>query len=109
MNKENAEKIKSKPISYNKFADQKETVKEIVKESVKEPVKESVKKPVEKYAKVIVGKLNVRKDPSKTSEVLTIVNRDTNLKIISNEKTWAKIVTPYGIEGFVMLEFLNFV
>lgn len=100
MNKENAEKIKSKPISYNKFADKKETVKEIVKEPVKEPVEE--------FAVVIASKLNVRKNPNKTSEVLTIVNRDANLKIISHEKTWAKIVTPYGIEGFVMVKFLNF-
>lgn len=101
MNKENKEQIKKETVSYNKFADK--------KEPVKEPVKESVKKPVEKYAKVIVGKLNVRKDPSKTSDVLAVVTKNTTLKVLNRKKPWAKIVTSYGIEGFVMMEFLNFV
>ena len=87
---------------------------EEVKEEVKiEEVKEEVVAPVEeintkKFVVVTTDRLNVRKGPSKDTEVLNIVSKDEKL-LINNSKLiegFYSITTSSGIKGYVMKEFV---
>ena len=87
---------------------------EEVKEEVKiEEVKEEVVAPIEetntkKFVVVTTDRLNVRKGPSKDTEVLNIVSKDEKL-LINNPKLikgFYSITTSSGIKGYVMKEFV---
>ena len=87
---------------------------EEVKEEVKiEEVKEEVVAPIEetntkKFVVVTTDRLNVRKGPSKDTEVLNIVSKDEKL-LINNSKLiegFYSITTSSGIKGYVMKEFV---
>ena len=87
---------------------------EEVKEEVKiEEVKEEVVAPVEetntkKFVVVTTDRLNVRKGPSKDTEVLNIVSKDEKL-LINDPKLiegFYSITTSSGIKGYVMKEFV---
>ena len=94
-------------------------VKEVKVEEVKvEEVKEEAKveenvAPVEetntkKFVVVTTDRLNVRKGPSKDTEVLNIVSKDEKLLINDPKivKGFYSITTSSGIKGYVMKEFV---
>ena len=95
-------------------------VKEVKVEEVKvEEVKEEAKveenvAPVEetntkKFVVVTTDRLNVRKGPSKDTEVLNIVSKDEKLLINDPKlvKGFYSITTSSGIKGYVMKEFVK--
>lgn len=61
------------------------------------------------YGRVVdCSRLNIRKKPTVNAEVLTVVNRDSELildLIKSNEK-WFKVRTIDGIEGYCMKQYI---
>ena len=84
-----------------------------------EEVKEEVVAPVEevkveetntkKFVVVTTDRLNVRKGPSKDTEVLNIVSKDEKL-LINDPKLiegFYSITTSSGIKGYVMKEFVK--
>lgn len=82
-----------------------EEVKEEVKEEVVAPIEETNTK---KFVVVTTDRLNVRKGPSKDTEVLNIVSKDEKL-LINNSKLiegFYSITTSSGIKGYVMKEFV---
>ena len=87
---------------------------EEVKEEVKEEAKEEIVAPVEetntkKFVVVTTDRLNVRKGPSKDTEVLNIVSKDEKLLINDPKlvKGFYSITTSSGIKGYVMKEFVK--
>lgn len=95
----------------------KETKEEIIApvEEVKiEEAKEEIVAPVEetntkKFVVVTTDRLNVRKGPSKDTEVLNIVSKDEKLLINDPKlvKGFYSITTSSGIKGYVMKEFVK--
>ena len=82
-----------------------EEVKEELKEEVIAPVEETNTK---KFVVVTTDRLNVRKGPSKDTEVLNIVSKDEKL-LINDPKLiegFYSITTSSGIKGYVMKEFV---
>jgi len=63
----------------------------------------------------IVGKvsgcisLNIRKGPSKNSEVVVIVPAGTELTVAHNsmDKPWYRVTTADGVKGFCMNEYIT--
>lgn len=82
-----------------------EEVKEEVKEEVIAPVEETNTK---KFVVVTTDRLNVRKGPSKDTEVLDIVSKDEKLLINDSKliEGFYSITTSSGIKGYVMKEFV---
>ena len=78
---------------------------EEVKEEVVAPVEETNTK---KFVVVTTDRLNVRKGPSKDTEVLNIVSKDEKLLINDPKlvKGFYSITTSSGIKGYVMKEFV---
>lgn len=66
-----------------------------------------------KKCKVVIPqdkKLNVREEPSINSLVLTELSNDTEIKIIDDTyNDWFKIVTTYGIEGYILKDYVELV
>lgn len=87
--------------------------------SIVEEVKEEIVAPVEevkveetntkKFVVVTTDRLNVRKGPSKDTEVLNIVSKDEKLLINDPKlvKGFYSITTSSGIKGYVMKEFVK--
>ena len=99
---------KTKPIVEEvkeEIVAQVEEVKEEVKEEVIAPVEETNTK---KFVVVTTDRLNVRKGPSKDTEVLNIVSKDEKLLINDPKlvKGFYSITTSSGIKGYVMKEFV---
>lgn len=55
------------------------------------------------------GKLNIRKEPSATAEILCEVANKSELVIDPNKSTddWYSVCTPAGVEGFCMKQFVT--
>ena len=90
-----------------------EEVKEEIVAPVEEANVEEFVAPVEetntkKFVVVTTDRLNVRKGPSKDTEVLNIVSKDEKL-LINDPKLiegFYSITTSSGIKGYVMKEFV---
>ena len=100
---------KTKPI----VEEVKEEIVAPVEEVKNEEVKEEIVAPVEetntkKFVAVTTDRLNVRKGPSKDTEVLNIVSKDEKLLINDPKlvKGFYSITTSSGIKGYVMKEFV---
>ena len=114
--------------NYNQYANKPESeqVKEEAVEEVIEPVEEAVEEviePVEEaveevaeveenptevaFGKVNCSKLNVRKEPSINSVPLCIVEHGTRMEISEFNGEWVKILTPDGVSGYCMREFID--
>ena len=83
---------------------------EEVKEEIVTPVEEVKVKETntKKFVVVTTDRLNVRKGPSKDTEVLNIVSKDEKL-LINDPKLiegFYSITTSSGIKGYVMKEFV---
>lgn len=79
------------------------------KEEILEPTEETTN--VVNYVKGVVSgckMLNVRKESSKESDVITILNEDSEVQIDESETSdeFYKIVTPTGVEGYCMKKFI---
>ena len=105
---------KTKPIVEEVKEEIVAPVEEVKNEEVKnEEVKEEIVAPVEetntkKFVVVTTDRLNVRKGPSKDTEVLNIVSKDEKL-LINDPKLiegFYSITTSSGIKGYVMKEFV---
>lgn len=91
-----------------------EEVKEEIVAPVEEANVEEFVAPVEetntkKFVVVTTDRLNVRKGPSKDTEVLNIVSKDEKL-LINDPKLiegFYSITTSSGIKGYVMKEFVK--
>ena len=113
--------------NYNQYANKpepeqvkEETVEEVI-ESVEETVEEvtEVEDTVEEiteaeeettevtFGKVNCSKLNVRKEPSIHSNPLCIVEYGTRMEISEFNGEWVKILTPDGVSGYCMREFID--
>ena len=104
---------KTKPIVEEAKEEIIAPIEEVKVEEVKEEVKEEVIAPVEetntkKFVIVTTDRLNVRKGPSKDTEVLNIVSKDEKLLINDPKlvKGFYSITTSSGIKGYVMKEFV---
>ena len=118
--------------NYNQYANKpepeqvkEETVEEIIEpaeetvEEVIEPVEEIVEEAIEDvteveekttevaFGKVNCSKLNVRKEPSIHSNPLCIVEYGTRMEISEFNGEWVKILTPDGVSGYCMREFID--
>ena len=118
--------------NYNQYANKpepeqvkEETVEEVIEpveetvEEVIEPVEETVEEAVEEvteeeekstevaFGKVNCSKLNVRKEPSIHSNPLCIVEHGTRMEISEFNGEWVKILTPDGVSGYCMREFID--
>lgn len=104
-NRNNYSKMYAKENQYNEEVAETFETKEVVEEAIEEVVNETPK---------IVGhisnceKLNIRIEPSLTSEVVTILPVGTELSIDTSESNdeWYKICTLHGIEGYCMKKFV---
>ena len=114
--------------NYNQYANKtepdqakKETVEEVIEpaeetiEEVIEPVEEAVEEVTEveenptevAFGKVNCSKLNVRKEPSIHSTPLCIIEHGTRMEISEFNGEWVKILTPDGVSGYCMREFID--
>ena len=56
------------------------------------------------------SKLNIRKKPNKESEIVSIVDSGSNLKVIDPDKhkgEWYKVITQKGVNGFCMRKYVE--
>ena len=103
--------------NYNQYANkpEPEQVKEEAVEEVIEPVEEAIEEVAEveenptevAFGKVNCSKLNVRKEPSIHSNPLCIVEYGTRMEISEFNGEWVKILTPDGVSGYCMREFID--
>ena len=54
------------------------------------------------------AKLNIRKEPSKTAEIIATIPEGTKVEIDPEKlvEGWYYVCTPAGIEGYCMLEYI---
>lgn len=54
-------------------------------------------------------KLNVRKEPDKTSNIIQIIDALTEVRVITKDSTYNfyKVILPSGIEGYCMKKFIE--
>lgn len=83
-----------------------EAVEEVIQETIEE-----VAPPAEPKQGVVTDcvKLNVRKEPDPTSEVVCTIDVSTTLMICEEESTeeFYKVYTPAGLEGYCMKKFIT--
>ena len=85
-----------------------EEIEEVVEETPVEEIEEVVE---EKLVKVLANKLNIRKENSKDSDVVTVVEKDQVLKLLELEPVdgFYHVDTLTGSEGYCMVEFVELV
>lgn len=84
-----------------------------IEEVMPAPILEEITEPsteeaTVEYVVVTADLLNVRKEASKESDVLDVVKKDVDLLLTSPKliKGFYSIITPSGIAGYVMKEFV---
>lgn len=106
--------MSKKYTNYSNMA--KEEASETVVETIAEAETKSEIGSVEEVKTVtVVGvvtdceRLNVRSKPSKTGNVICVVNRDSKLIIDNNASTldWYKVCAENGAEGYCMKKFIK--
>lgn len=122
QNRRNYNQYTNKPESEQVKEETVEEVIEPVEEAVEEviePAEETVEEAVEEvteveekstevaFGKVNCSKLNVRKEPSIHSNPLCIVEHGTRMEISEFNGEWVKILTPDGVSGYCMREFID--
>ena len=122
QNRRNYNQYANKPESEQVKEEAVEEVIEPVEEAVEEviePVEETVEEAIEEvtevekkstevaFGKVNCSKLNVRKEPSIHSNPLCIVEHGTRMEIGEFNGEWVKILTPDGVSGYCMREFID--
>ena len=117
--------------NYSKYSEQPKVEKPVIEESVVEveeiqdsadetinneivnqPVSENVEEQISENIIGIVSntqKLRVRKEGNVDSEVLCVLDKDTevNIDLENSAEFFYKIVTPAGVEGYCMKEYIT--
>ena len=84
-------------------------ITETISEPVVEPAPVVSKKNKPEYGKVIGGKLNLRAEPDKDSDILTILDNDFVVTIVGkNYGSYYKVVVS-GITGYCAKEYIKIV
>ena len=85
------------------------TIEEIAEIAPADPEPEEPAKPEPKTGVVTANKLNIRKLPAPTAEVVTVVDKNAKLMIDPEYETveWFKVCTAAGIEGYCMKKFVE--
>lgn len=81
-----------------------------IEETVEETVEETIT--IKQYINGVVSgceKLNVRKGSSKESDVLCIIDKDSEVQIDNSENSeeFYKVITTSGVEGYCMKKFIS--
>lgn len=79
-------------------------------ESKETEVESEVEPEVHNTGVVTANKLNVRKEPSKESEVLCIIEKDEEVTLSDEEASYEdfyKVITSTGVEGYCVKEYIN--
>ena len=84
-----------------------EPVEEIVEEAIEDVTEVEEKSTEVAFGKVNCSKLNVRKEPSINSVPLCIIEHGTRMEISEFNGEWVKILTPDGVSGYCMREFID--
>lgn len=102
MNKKDYSKVsKSQKSQKAKKVEEPVEVKEVEEVKVAAPEKQ-------KEGVVNCSKLNVRKEPNKESEVLSIIDENKVVKILDDsDKVFYKVMISENIEGYCMKKFIN--
>lgn len=82
-----------------------EEVDEVLTEDTEETNIEVQTKPA--YGIVNCSKLNVRKEPSKNTDSLCVVEIGSKLEVEPFNEEWIKATTAEGVSGYCMLEFVD--
>lgn len=81
-------------------------IDEVVETTVEETMK--MRAPSLETGVVTCHSLNVRKEPSTDSEILRIIHKDMEVKILKDaNETWYKVCIPEIKTGFCMKEFIK--
>ena len=109
-------------MSKNYYNYSKPAIEKTEKSEVKEPINEAVDICVDDSASSSIPepekvfgivsdceKLNLRKEPSKDSEVICVLNAGTELMIDSNKSNeeWLSVYNAEGLNGFCMKNFVT--
>ena len=119
MAKKNYTKYNRQPVVMEEAVNETKISEEVMEEAVNETeiVKEVTKEHVEQapiYKHGFVSgciRLNMRKEPTIKSEVVCVIEQDTNLVITLNESTddFYKVSTEAGIDGFCMKQYVTII
>lgn len=82
-----------------------EEVDEVLTEDTEETNVEVQTKPA--YGIVNCSKLNVRKEPSKNTDSLCVIDIGSKLEVEPFNEEWVKVTTAEGVSGYCMLEFVD--
>ena len=82
-----------------------EEADEVLTEDTEETNVEVQTKPA--YGIVNCSKLNVRKEPSKNTDSLCVVEFGSKLEVEPFNEEWIKATTAEGVSGYCMLEFVD--
>lgn len=112
QNLNNTEEVKEEEIILTDLADA-NIIDGSTVEMIEEPVEE-VEEPVEEVETVIgvvsgCERLNLRKESSKDSNILVVLNKGVELVVSPEESTedFYKVVTEAGVEGYCMKKFIT--
>lgn len=56
---------------------------------------------------IVKCRLNLRENPSKESNILCVLKKDSYVEILEEVDEWFKVITESGIEGYCMRDFIN--
>lgn len=86
-----------------------EVIEQVIAEELGNVEPEEPIKPEPKTGVVTANKLNIRKLPAPTAEVVTVVDKNAKLMIDPEYETveWFKVCTAAGIEGYCMKKFVE--
>lgn len=93
---------------YNKmFNVQQEQKIDEVKEPILKPVQDIISQEPKTVTVISCGKLNVREEPVKGSNIIDIVNSGDILVVMEEVFGWTKVRTKAGIEGYVVNSYIK--
>lgn len=56
---------------------------------------------------IVKCRLNLRENPSKESNILCVLKKDSTVEILEEIYEWFKVVTESGMEGYCMRDFID--
>lgn len=111
-NKFQGSRVEVKPVDeavVEPVIDEEEVVEETIEAAEEEVMEETIEEPATSVGIVdCKNKLNVRKHPNKDAAVLCEIPNGSSVQIDLEKSTleWYHVITPAGIEGFCMKNFV---
>lgn len=111
-NKFQGSRVEVKPVDeavVEPVIDEEEVVEETIEAAEEEVMEETIEEPATSVGIVdCKNKLNVRKHPKKDAAVLCEIPNGSSVQIDLEKSTleWYHVITPAGIEGFCMKNFV---